>query len=187
VASIDAVGPQRAGELRPRLEPRGFLQKGNTPATSELPGSDLSIPSARPIAPAASMDAPFSLVRALHPLCLLWPSRIDHLGGDSRKRRKGFNPRSEPCVASIDAVGAAARGRARARARAPLLPAERQYARPVGAIVDRIFLPSARSITPAASMDALLSLVRALHPLCLLWLSRIDDSGRDSHKRRKGH
>jgi len=134
-------------------------------------GSDLSRPIARLGAHAASIDAPASLVRALRPLSLLWPS-------PDRWPRQREPQKDQRALAPVGAVrgvhrrrGSAPRGRAQAglepRGFRPLsstpTPLKHGGSNPSP--------PVARRGAHAASIDAPASLVRALHPLSLLWPS----------------
>ena len=89
VASIDAVGAQRAGELTLGLEPPSSHQRGKTPNTSEPSWIGSLTPSANPKTHAASIDARCKPVRALHPLRLLWPSRSMALDELATRGAKG--------------------------------------------------------------------------------------------------
>jgi len=133
VASIDAAGAQVREPPRWELEPRRFPQC----SLARMPHALVQIPPfrcARPEFSAASMDASVIVVRAQHPLCLLWPS-----SGRIVRRRlaakatKGSNPRSVPCVASIDAAGLRCgsrqdRGSNRGAPRCSAVPARRPRA-----------------------------------------------------------
>ena len=110
IGAVRGVHRRRGAKKRepPRrgFEPKRFPLLGRTSPKTSCLGPEPSPPSARPETSAASMDATLSLIQAQRPLCLLWPS-----SGRIVRRRlaakgaKGSNPRSGPCMASIDAAG----------------------------------------------------------------------------------
>ena len=151
-------------------------------------GSDPSLPSARPKISAASIDAFMSPVRAQRPfepfVAILW---IHHAGRDSHKRRKGFNPRLGPCVASIDAAKLHHGSRRGGGSSQCALHRAVVGARSPQGLGANPSLPSARPETSAASIDAFISPVRAQRPFePFVAILRADRPERVGHKRRKG-
>ncbi len=127
---------------------------------------------ARPEPSAASMDATLSRVRAQRPLCFLWPSSGRIVRSRlAAKGTKGSNPRSRPCVASIDAAGPRSGIRRGGGSSRGVSDRAAGWAQGPRALVWSPPLRGARREISASSMDATWSRVRARRPVCFLWPS----------------
>ena len=110
IGAVSGVHRRRGAEVweppRRGLEPKRLRPRSRTNPRASYLALELSPPGARPWTSAASMDATFRPVHAQRPfepfVAIFRADRPEQVG---RKRRKGSNPLSGPCVASIDAAG----------------------------------------------------------------------------------